>query len=125
MGISEVEGKFDKFDGTIGAAEDDFSDAQYEMAIEVPSINTGVEMRDNHLRSPDFFDAEKYPEMTFKSTSSKSWRRQIQSYWKSNFSWNNKTFDLGCMVPRASEKPSERTGECRLCHFRKCKKVGL
>lgn len=71
MGISEVEGKFDNFDGTIGAAEDDFSDAQYEMAIEVPSINTGVEMRDNHLRSSDFFDAEKYPEMTFKSTSSK------------------------------------------------------
>lgn len=71
MGISEVEGKFDKFNGTIRAREDDFSDAQYEMAIEVPSINTGVEMRDNHLRSPDFFDAEKYPEMTFKSTSSK------------------------------------------------------
>lgn len=71
MGISEVEGKFDKFEGTITASEDDFSDAQYQMTIEVPSINTGVEMRDNHLRSGDFFDAEKYPKMTFKSTSTK------------------------------------------------------
>ncbi|AVR47522.1 polyisoprenoid-binding protein [Christiangramia fulva] len=71
MGISEVEGKFDKFDGSITATKDDFSDAQYEMVIDVPSINTGVEMRDNHLRSADFFDAEKYPKMTFKSTSSK------------------------------------------------------
>lgn len=71
MGISEIEGKFDKFDGSIIASKDDFSDAQYEMVMEVPSINTGIEMRDNHLRSADFFDAEKYPKMTFKSTSSR------------------------------------------------------
>lgn len=71
MGISEVEGKFDQFDGSITATKDDFSDARYEMVIEVPSINTGIEMRDNHLRSADFFDAEKHPKMTFKSTSSK------------------------------------------------------
>lgn len=70
MGISEVEGEFDKFDGTIVATEDDFSDAEYEMVIEVPSVNTGVEMRDNHLRNADFFDAEKHPKMIFKSTSS-------------------------------------------------------
>lgn len=70
MGISEVEGRFDNFNGSIVAVNDDFSDAVYEMNIEVPSINTGVERRDNHLRSADFFDAEKYSEMTFKSTSS-------------------------------------------------------
>lgn len=71
MGISEVEGKFNKFDGSIVASKDDFSDAEYEISIEVPSIDTGVEMRDDHLRSADFFNAEKYPKMTFKSTSSK------------------------------------------------------
>ena len=71
MGISEVEGRFNKFDGSIVAAKDDFSDAQYAITIQVPSINTGIEMRDDHLRSADFFDAEKYPTMTFKSTSSK------------------------------------------------------
>lgn len=71
MGISEVEGRFNKFDGSIVASKDDFSDAKYQMTIEVPSIDTGIEMRDNHLKNADFFDAEKYPKMTFKSTSSK------------------------------------------------------
>ncbi|MDT0645880.1 YceI family protein [Zunongwangia sp. F260] len=70
LGISEVEGRFNEFEGSITASEEDFSDAQYNIVIQVPSIDTGVERRDNHLRSADFFDAEKYPEMTFKSTSS-------------------------------------------------------
>lgn len=70
MGISEVEGRFNEFDGSIKASEEDFSDAQYELVIEVPSIDTGVEMRDNHLKNADFFDAENHPKMTFKSTSS-------------------------------------------------------
>ncbi len=70
MGISEVEGLFREFDATIEAAEEDFSDAKYTVEIKVPSVDTGVEMRDNHLRNADFFDAEKYPEMTFVSTSS-------------------------------------------------------
>ncbi len=70
MGIAEIEGQFNEFDGSIMASKEDFSDAQYEMVIQVPSIDTGVERRDTHLKSPDFFDAEKYPEMTFKSTSS-------------------------------------------------------
>ncbi|NJY62133.1 YceI family protein [Salinimicrobium sp. CDJ15-81-2] len=70
MGISEVEGRFNQFDGNITASNKDFSDAKYELTVEVPSIDTGVEMRDNHLKNADFFDAEKYPKMTFKSTSS-------------------------------------------------------
>ena len=70
MGISEVEGLFRDFDGSIIATKNDFSDAQYNMVMQVPSIDTGIEMRDNHLKNADFFDAEKYPEMTFKSTSS-------------------------------------------------------
>jgi polyisoprenoid-binding protein YceI len=68
--IADIKGNFNKFDGSITASKEDFSDAQYEMTIEIPSINTGVEMRDNHLKSADFFDAEKYPKMTFKSNSS-------------------------------------------------------
>ena len=70
LGISEVEGRFNEFDATIEASEEDFSDAKYKVEIHVPSINTGIEMRDNHLRNADFFDAEKYPKMTFVSTSS-------------------------------------------------------
>lgn len=68
-GISEVEGVFDVFDATIITSEEDFSDAQFAMNIDVASIDTQIEMRDNHLKSPDFFDVEKYPKMNFNSTS--------------------------------------------------------
>ncbi|HET8754278.1 MAG TPA: YceI family protein [Salinimicrobium sp.] len=69
LGISEVEGLFDKFDATIVASEEDFSDAEVEVVVDVNSINTGVEMRDNHLRSADFFDVENHGKMTFSSDS--------------------------------------------------------
>lgn len=70
-GISFVDGSFKKFDGTITAAKADLTDAQINFTAEVASINTSVEMRDNHLKSDDFFNAEKYPKMTFVSTSFK------------------------------------------------------
>ena len=69
MGISDVDGLFNKFEASAIANKADFSDAVFELSVEVPSINTQVEMRDNHLRSADFFEVEKYPSMTFKSTS--------------------------------------------------------
>ena len=68
LGISEVEGVFDTFDATIVSSENDFSDAVFAVSIETASVDTNVEMRDNHLKSADFFDVEKYPSMTFKST---------------------------------------------------------
>lgn len=71
LGIADVPGHFDKFDVTIKSEKADFSDAQVEMTAQVSSINTRIEPRDNHLKSADFFDAEKYPVMTFKSTSIK------------------------------------------------------
>lgn len=67
MGISEVEGVFDSFDATIVSSEKDFSDTVFEVNIDVASVDTQVEMRDDHLKSADFFDAEKYPTMSFKS----------------------------------------------------------
>lgn len=69
MGITFVPGKFDKFTGTMTASKADFSDAKINFTADVKSINTGVGMRDDHLRSADFFEAEKYPEMKFVSTS--------------------------------------------------------
>lgn len=67
-GLSEVDGYFKKFDGKITAAKDDLSDAVFEITIESASINTDLEMRDNHLKSEDMFDVEKFPTLTFKST---------------------------------------------------------
>lgn len=68
-GISFVDGSFKKFDGTITAAKTDLTDAKINFTVDVASINTSVEMRDNHLKTDDFFNAEKYPKMTFVSTS--------------------------------------------------------
>jgi polyisoprenoid-binding protein YceI len=71
LGISDVSGTFNDFDVTVTSTKPDFSDAVFELAANVASIDTRVEARDKHLKSADFFDAEKYPVMTFKSTSLK------------------------------------------------------
>ena len=69
--ISEVEGAFKVFSGTINSSTPDFNGASIEFTVDVNSINTDNEMRDKHLKSDDFFNAEKFPKMTFKSTSFK------------------------------------------------------
>lgn len=69
--ISDVEGNFTKFDIKATSKNDNFMDAQVEVTIDANSINTDNENRDKHLRSADFFDVEKYPTITFKSTSLK------------------------------------------------------
>ena len=71
MGISTVEGGFKSFSATITSSKDDMSDAVVELTADVNSINSGVDPRDNHLKTPDFFDAATYPTLTFKSTSFK------------------------------------------------------
>lgn len=69
--VSDVDGLFKNFDVTITAAKPDFSDAVFELSADVSSINTEVDMRDNDLKSANFFDAATYPKITFKSTSIK------------------------------------------------------
>lgn len=68
LAISKVSGRFDKFSGTIDYKPGDVKNWKAEAVIDVASINTGVEARDKHLRAPDFFDVEKFPTMTFRST---------------------------------------------------------
>lgn len=72
MVISEVEGSFKLFDGSMetGSATD-FSEAKVSFTVDVSSINTNNDGRDKHLKSADFFDAEKYPQMKFVSSSMK------------------------------------------------------
>lgn len=71
MVITDVEGNFKDFDATVTTTGEDFSTAKIDFTAKTASVNTENEKRDNHLRSDDFFNAEKYPTLTFKSKSLK------------------------------------------------------
>ena len=67
MGLATVRGGFTVFEGTIEIG-DDLSTAQASGTVKADSVDTNEPQRDGHLRSPDFFDAEHYPEISFEST---------------------------------------------------------
>jgi polyisoprenoid-binding protein YceI len=66
--IASASGKFTDYDVIMKSDKDDFTDAIVTFDARVASIDTGNEQRDTHLKSDDFFNAEKYPKMTFRST---------------------------------------------------------
>ncbi|PYF75543.1 YceI family protein [Pedobacter nutrimenti] len=66
--ITTVTGKLNDFSAELVSQADDFNDAQVSFEAKTSSIDTGNTDRDNHLKSGDFFDAEKYPVISFKST---------------------------------------------------------
>ncbi|WP_284653314.1 YceI family protein [Flavobacterium terrisoli] len=68
MMFTNVSGKFNLFDADIANEEEQFETSNINFSAEVNSINTGNDDRDNHLRSADFFDAENFGKLTFKST---------------------------------------------------------
>ena len=72
MVVSETEGNFKDFDGKVVSKNADFDGADVDFTAKVASIDTDNENRDKHLKSPDFFEAEKYPDVTFKGVLSKA-----------------------------------------------------
>jgi polyisoprenoid-binding protein YceI len=67
MMVSKVRGRFDKFEGTLTTAPEPLGSG-VTASVDLGSVNTGNETRDNHIRSEDFFHVEKHPTMTFRST---------------------------------------------------------
>jgi polyisoprenoid-binding protein YceI len=67
MGIANVRGKFTKFEGSLEMKEE-LAACRARGSVKVASVDTGEGQRDDHLRSPDFFDADAFPEITFEST---------------------------------------------------------
>lgn len=66
-GLSQVKGKFTDFAITLNHDEKDITKSSVNVVIKATSVDTGIERRDAHLRNADFFDVEKFPEITFKS----------------------------------------------------------
>jgi polyisoprenoid-binding protein YceI len=66
--VTNVNGVFEKFKGTVNIDEKDIAKSKVDVTIEMASINTNITKRDDHLRSADFFDVAKFPTMTFVST---------------------------------------------------------
>lgn len=67
--ISTVTGSFQEFSGKLEATKEDLTDAKISFQANIDSINTGNEQRDGHLKSDDFFGADKFPTLNFESTS--------------------------------------------------------
>ncbi|MGH2564230.1 MAG: YceI family protein [Ginsengibacter sp.] len=67
--ISTVTGSFKKFNGEVISSNNDFTNADIHFIMDVNSIDTNQQQRDAHLKAGDFFDAQKYPEINFESTS--------------------------------------------------------
>ena len=80
MVIADVEGKIAKYSATITTSKpDDFSDADINLVLDANSLSTDNEMRDNHLKGTDFFDAAKFPSITFKG---KGMKKVKDNMWK-------------------------------------------
>lgn len=69
--VSTVTGSFNSYEGQVETQGDSFDNAHVSFSADIDSISTGVDQRDGHLKSADFFDAANYPKLTFTSTSFK------------------------------------------------------
>lgn len=68
LGLVNVRGRFTEYEAHVSVQDNDLSTLQLEVVMPVAGIDTGNETRDQHLRSPDFFDQDLYPELRFRST---------------------------------------------------------
>ncbi|WP_153556515.1 YceI family protein [Roseimaritima sediminicola] len=111
LGIAWVHGRFNDVAGEF-AVDEDGKMTEIQMTIQVASIDTKIDKRDEHLRSPDFFDAEKYPEMVFRSTSIEPTNNGLQVTGKVTLHGQTRPLAFELRGGRAAEYPegTQRTG---------------
>ena len=78
MMITTVKGRFAEFEGTVVADETNLADSTVEVTMKAASLDTRSDQRDAHLRSPDFLDVERFPEVTFRSTRIEGTKHEFQ-----------------------------------------------
>lgn len=104
--FSSVTGKFKSFDGNFYFDPANLQGSKADFTIEVKSVNTDDTKRDDHLQSPDFFDAKKYPNITFKSTKiEKKSEKEFLVYGKLTIKNNTKDVALPLKVTGQMEHP--------------------
>ena len=114
LGINDIGGSFGTVSAKVTSSKDDFSDAAIELTADVSSINTGNEQRNNHLKSPDFFDAAQFGTLTFKSTSFKKVSgKNYKLAGDLTFHGVTKPVVLDVVLQRYDRKPPEQKAHCR------------
>lgn len=102
MGIAEIVGVFEKYTVDFDPGNEEMTELKLSVDIETKSLETEVEQRNEHLRSKDFFNVEKYPKMTFKSTSYKKKKKGMYEL-KGELTILGKTKTVALMVKKGKE----------------------
>jgi polyisoprenoid-binding protein YceI len=112
LGLSWVQGRFDRFAGGFTLDPDDANRCSFAMTINADSVNTNNQKRDDHLRSPDFFNVKQFPTITFKSTSVKAIPNGYQVVGDLSLHGVTRPVTLDVMGGRKAEFPKgvQRTG---------------
>jgi polyisoprenoid-binding protein YceI len=105
MTISQLDGEFKDFEGKVVSTGDDFNNATVEFTAKTASVNTDNEGRDKHLKSDDFFNAEKYPDITFKGKLNKKGKKYMLV---GNFTMRDVTKPVAFDVQYNGQVPTKR-----------------
>lgn len=111
-GLSHVGGKFTEFTATIIHDDADVTKSTVNVVIKTASIDTGIEGRDKHLRAPDFFDAEKFPEITFQSKHIEKKGKQLVAH--GTFTMHGVSKEIALPFTINGVKKDEKTGKTTL-----------
>jgi len=112
LGLSWIQGRFNDYSGAFSIDADDPGKCSFELNVKTDSVDTNNKQRDNHLRSPDFFNAKQFPAITFKSTSVKQAKDGYEVTGDFTLHGVTKTITINLVGGKKAEFPKgvQRTG---------------